>query len=479
MVFSSSIFLYVFLPVTLLLYGVAVRSMRNSILLLASLMFYAWGEGFYVALMLVSIIMNYGLGLWIDRVRGGPAARGVIALAVVFNIGLLAWFKYANFLAANLNVLLGGAGLGPVHLDPVHLPIGISFFTFQALTYVVDVHRGHAKVERNPLHVALYISLFPQLIAGPIVRFRDIARQLTGRRVSLEDFAYGVRRFIMGLGKKILIANIVSIPCDYIFSAQPHTLSLAAAWFGCICFLLQVYFDFSGYSDMAIGLCRMFGFRIRENFRFPYISRSVTEFWQRWHISLSTWFRDYLYKPLGGSRCPPLRTHLNLVAVFFLCGLWHGAEWHFAIWGIIHGMIMLFERWGLLKLLGRAPAPVGHFYLLMTLLVTVVLFRADTMPQVLGIWKAMFGLNDPALMISAIRPFLDWKLAAAMVAGAIGSVPIVPWLRGKLLEGPAEPSLPRIAGVGLIANAALILILLGSVYQLTTGTSNPFIYFRF
>ncbi|MGD8365986.1 MAG: MBOAT family O-acyltransferase, partial [Desulfobacterales bacterium] len=319
MLFSSIIFLFQFLPLCLLLYFLAGKRLRNLLLLIASLVFYAWGESYYVLLMLVSILVNYLCGLMIDRYRGRQAARGFLIAAIAFNVLSISVFKYANFLVDNLNTLLSQIGAGPIELAPIHLPIGISFFTFQAMSYAVDVYRRDAPVQRNPLNIGLYIALFPQLIAGPIIRYHNIAAQLIRRRVRLDDLSYGIERFVVGLGKKVLIANQVAIIADQVFSFPYETLTPGVAWLGVLCYTLQIYFDFSGYSDMAIGLGRMFGFHFLENFNYPYISRSIREFWRRWHISLSSWFRDYLYIPLGGNHRGPLRTYLNLLIVFFLC----------------------------------------------------------------------------------------------------------------------------------------------------------------
>ena len=345
MVFSSTIFLFFFLPLTLLAYFVVGPRGRNLILLAASLLFYAWGETVYLLVMLFSIAANYLFGLLIDRARERGSRGGTaFALAVATNLGLLGFFKYANFFVDNLNQVLPVLGLAPMDIGRVHLPIGISFFTFQALSYIIDLYRNETAVQRSLLNFALYKALFPQLIAGPIVRYRDVAREIEQRTVSLDDFASGVQRFIIGLGKKVLIANVMGRAADTIFATPAETLPATLAWTGSIAFMLQIYFDFSGYSDMAIGLGRMFGFHFLENFNYPYIARSVREFWRRWHISLSTWFRDYLYIPLGGNRHGPVRTGANLLLVFLLCGLWHGASWTFLIWGVYHGIFLVLER---------------------------------------------------------------------------------------------------------------------------------------
>ncbi len=350
MVFSSITFLFFFLPVFLMGYLGVGKKGRNLFLLLASLFFYLWGEQLFVLVMLASIVMNYFFGLLLDRVgiQGSRAGKFLLAAALVANLGMLVFFKYANFAVDNLNLLLSWLNMPLMHLHKVHLPIGISFFTFQAMSYLIDLYRQEYKAQKNPLYLGLYISLFPQLIAGPIVRYSDIAEHIKKRTVSLHDFACGAERFVFGLGKKILIANPMGLMADHIFAMQAELLSTGTAWLGITCYTLQIYFDFSGYSDMAIGLGRMFGFHFLENFNYPYISRSIREFWRRWHISLSTWFRDYLYIPLGGNRHGNNRTSLNLLIVFLLCGLWHGASWNFILWGLMYGFFLVAERgiWG-------------------------------------------------------------------------------------------------------------------------------------
>ena len=348
MLFTEPTFLFLFLPILLALYFIGGSrehaSYANWLLLVASVIFYAKGGGAFTWLMLGSIAFNYGMAIAVDRAQGTLAAKRRLAFAVAVNLVVLGVFKYANFFADNVNTLLLALSVKPVVVPRVLLPIGISFFSFHAISYVVDVYRRDATAQKSPVHAALYLLLFPQLIAGPIIRYRDLADQLARRIVTLDDFTYGVRRFIVGLSKKVLIANVVAGPADAIFTMPLAELSAAHAWLGIICYTLQIYFDFSGYSDMAIGLGRMFGFRFPENFRWPYIASSVQAFWRRWHISLSTWFRDYLYIPLGGNRVSAARRYVNLVVVFFLCGLWHGASCNFVIWGLWHGMFLVVER---------------------------------------------------------------------------------------------------------------------------------------
>ena len=359
MVFSSPIFLFVFLPVVLL--GSVFRSLRlrNLWLLAFSLIFYAWGEVAFVFLMLGSTLLNYFLGQWVHRETDARRRKWAAALAIALNIGLLAFFKYANFAVDNLNWLLTALGAAPVRAAAIRLPIGISFFTFHALSYIIDIYRRKWPSAKSPADVALYIFFFPQLIAGPILRWHAIAPQIANRAQTAERFALGVRRFVEGLAKKILIANVVAVPADQIFQMSANGLHLRAsvAWLGAVCYALQIYFDFSGYSDMAVGLGKMFGFEFMENFNYPYISQSIREFWRRWHISLSSWFRDYLYIPLGGNRCSTSRcNHFNLLVVFFpVQASWHGASWTFVVWGLYHGFFIVLEHSGLRTL----PRPHG------------------------------------------------------------------------------------------------------------------------
>ena len=480
MLFTEPLFLFLFLPVLLALYyvpralGGSSPHWANGVLLAASVVFYAKGGGTFTWFILGSIVFNYEAAILVDR--AGGYRNHVLGAAVGLNLVALGVFKYANFFGDNVNALLVAAGRHPLTVPPVLLPIGISFFTFHAVSYLVDVYRGDAVAQKSPVHAALYLLLFPQLIAGPIIRYRDIAGQLARRSGSLDDFAVGVRRFIVGLGKKVLIANIVAGPADKIFAMPAAELSAAYAWLGIVCYTLQIYFDFSGYSDMAIGLGRMFGFSFPENFRWPYIASSVQDFWRRWHISLSTWFRDYLYVPLGGSRGSPARTYLNLVTVFFLCGLWHGASWNFVVWGLFHGMFLVLERLGLAASMKRLPAPVRHVYLLLVVMVGWVFFRADTLRNALTFLTALAGLG-PAVVPAPLTVawFLTPELVLALAAGCVGAMPIA----GAL----ARQSERRAQAAGwagdAVAVAALAAVLALSALQVAARSYNPFIYFRF
>jgi alginate O-acetyltransferase complex protein AlgI len=486
-IFSTPIFLFLFLPLCLAVYFASPWRFRNAVLLCASLIFYSWGEPRAVAVMLASIAANYYFGRRIERQRreASPEAdpRRVVVVAVAVNLGLLIAFKYSSWIWSQAQPLLVGIGVESAagwELREIPLPIGISFFTFQALSYVIDVYRRQAEVQRKPVDFALYIALFPQLIAGPIVRYRDIAQQIASRSIARSDSAEGVRRFLIGLGKKVLIADIVALPADQIFTSVPHDqLTAPVAWLATVCYTLQIYFDFSGYSDMAIGISRMFGFRLLENFRWPYISRSVTEFWRRWHISLSSWFRDYLYIPLGGNRRGSGRTYLNLLIVFFLCGLWHGASWSFVVWGLYHGAFLIFERTALSGVLERLPGLVRRAYLLLAVMVGWVFFRAETLEGALAHLRAMFGLG-PAHALQHVDLYLDRELVLALALGVLGSTPWVAatwkWRRGLEQRG-ARPGLRL--GFDFAEALALVLILTLVAIQVSADRYSPFIYFRF
>jgi alginate O-acetyltransferase complex protein AlgI len=466
--FTEPTFLFLFLPALLGLYFLPWQRHRNWLLLIASLLFYAKGGGTFTWLVMASIAFNYSAALWIDRRRGTEISKWLLRGAVAINLLVLGIFKYANFIGDNLNAALVALGVVPLTVPKVVLPIGISFFTFHAISYIVDVHRRDAVAQKRPVEAALYLLLFPQLIAGPIIRYREIASQLASRLITSDDLAYGIRRFVIGLAKKMLVANVVAGPADRIFAMPTPELTAAHAWIAVACYTLQIYFDFSGYSDMAIGLGRMFGFRFPENFRYPYIAKSVREFWRRWHISLSAWFRDYVYLPLGGNRASASRVYVNLVAVFFLCGLWHGASWTFVVWGLFHGAFLIIERLGLGKLLSTAPRVVGHAYLLLVVMIGWVFFRAETLSGAIGMLRAMIGLGAGAPTAYAPAWYLTKELLVCAAAGIVGSTPIIPALSRR----PA-----RFAS--LAETASLLVLLVTSVMLIAARTYNPFIYFRF
>jgi len=480
MIFSSPVFLLLFLPLVLLVTLASPRSWRNIELLIASLVFYAWGEGLFVVVMLASIVANYGFGRWAEGARTRGASRAPLVLAVSFNLGLLFVFKYANWFWRELSRLVdtwSGAEASLPELAPMHLPIGISFFTFQALSYVIDVQRGVVPAQRNLIRFGVYVSLFPQLVAGPIVRYRDVAAQIVSRKIQSPEFAEGVRRFVIGLAKKMLIANTLAYPVDQIFALPTEQLATSVAWLAMVGYGLQIYFDFSGYSDMAIGLGHMLGFRFLENFQHPYAARSITEFWRRWHISLSSWFRDYLYVPLGGNRKGRGRTYVNLLIVFILCGLWHGASWSFLVWGLYHGSFLVLERAGLGTLLERVPSPLRFLYSLLVVLVGWVFFRSETLGQAIDILACAFGATGELAHFSNVWIFTTPVVGLAFAAGIIGSTPWLPAF-GAWRERVATTPVRALA-FEVIALASIAGLFYLSLLELAAGSYNPFIYFRF
>jgi alginate O-acetyltransferase complex protein AlgI len=474
MLFSSSVFLFLFLPATLLVYALCPGRARNAVLCLASLFFYAWGEVDYLGVLLASIALNYAFGLWIGASRA-TAGRWAIGLGIAANCLLLGIFKYAGFFGANANVAFEGLGLGSVDLAPIHLPLGISFFTFQAMSYLIDVHRGATESRRNPLDVALYISMFPQLIAGPIVRYASIADQIKSRRHTLANVDAGLRRFVVGLARKMLLANPLGETADLILATPGGELTAAAAWLGTTCYALQIYFDFSGYSDMAIGLGRVLGFRFPENFDHPYIATSIREFWRRWHMTLSSWFRDYLYIPLGGNRLGPIRTALNLFAVFFLCGLWHGASWNFVGWGLFHGALLTAERIGLGALLERAWRPVRHFYVIAMVWTGWVFFRIEDFGPAWSHLKAMLGLG--AGNVDMTR-FLDPRTLLCLFVGALFSTP-APARIGAVICERLDATRPGYIASGSVKMVSVLALAGLCAAAVASSSHNPFIYFRF
>ena len=489
MIFCSPVFLFAFLPLVLLSHAAAPRSWRNLVLLLWSALFYFWGERLFIGVLLVSIALNYGFGLALDRAVGARRRAAIVA-AVAVNLALLGFYKYAGFLTQNLDAALEALNLPGIPVVTPHLPLGISFFTFHALSYVIDVYRREVRARRNPVDFALYLAFFPQLVAGPIVRYHDISDQLDRRRESLDLAASGTERFVAGLGKKMLLANPAGEAADHIFGLAPDDLAPGVAWFGLACYTLQIYLDFSAYSDMAIGLARLFGFNFLENFDYPYCSRSIQEFWRRWHISLSNWLRDYLFIPLGGSRTTPWRVYLNLMIVFFLCGLWHGASWNFVVWGAVHGLFLILERLGLAQLLEHLPAIVGHVYAMSVVMLAWVFFRAPDIGAALHYLAVMAGLQEsPAA--TGIQAFLDPPLLASLAVGVLASTPVFARLtadwRARLTQrrGVVDPPIeqlriaadgPAMLGLRLVA---LLAITVAATGRIAAGTYNPFIYFRF
>ena len=478
MLFSEPAFLFSFLPLVLLVLAVVPRALRNTVLLIASLVFYAWGEKLFVLAMLGSIAFNYVGGLVVHKLGQGKRATLAVAIVVAINLAGLAAFKYAAFFIENTNALLALLHVAPFAVPDVRLPAGISFFTFHVLSYVVDVYRGDAGVQRNPLDLALYVALFPQLIAGPILRYHDIAPQLTKRKVTLDGFSEGVVRFGLGLGKKMIIANAMAQLADDIWALPGEQLSAGTAWLGAVSYMLQIYFDFSGYSDMAVGLGLLFGFQFRENFEHPYIARSVREFWRRWHISLSTWFRDYLYIPLGGNRVSLRRQYANLLLVFFLCGLWHGGSWTYVLWGLFHGTFLVLERLPAVdRAFSKLPAPLQHGYTLFVVLIGWVLFRAPDLESALHFQRTMFGLGTPKVNAPSWHEYLVPETLLTLVAAIIGSTPVMQKLRAKVDR--LEPGSLRWLMAQSSGALGLLLVLAYSSMLMASGAYNPFIYFRF
>lgn len=479
MVFSDAAFIFFFLPCLLFAYYIIPRIFRNFLLLLASLCFCAWGGQFVLILILVSITFNYLLGLGINFSKTKLDARNYLILNVIGNLGLLGFFKYTNFLVNSLNIILGYWQLPTIIIDEIPLPIGISFFTFQAMSYVIDVYRQDCPVQKNPLNFALYITLFPQLIAGPIVRYIDIADQLPKPRISVDNFAAGCKRFIIGLSKKLIIADTLAVPAVRIFALPSNELTLSLAWLAVICYSLQIYFDFAGYSDMAIGLGKMFGFDFCENFNYPYISRSITEFWRRWHLSLSTWFRDYLYIPLGGNRCSPRRVYFNLMVVFFLCGLWHGASWNFVFWGVFHGSFLILERQFFSKDLRNIWVPIQHLYTCLIVLVGWVFFRLNTLSEAFNFIGVMLGRQFNSIKQPPIAIFITSEVVVTMIIAIICSTPIVEKLWNQLNPGFSDNN-SIFGAVGIFTQLIILVLMFGyCLLLLAAGNYTPFLYFQF
>ena len=458
MVFSSAVFLFVFLPAVFLL-DRAARGIRlkNALLLAASLIFYAFGQPVYLPLLLLSVLLNYVCGL----LAAGKYPRLGVALAVAGGIGMLAVFKYADFAIGTVNSAFGLS----LPLTGIALPIGISFFTFQGLSYVVDVYRDRSVVSKSFVKVLLYISYFPQLIAGPIVKYHDIEREIDERHTTPQETALGIRRFICGLSKKLLISNAMGQMADAVFALPAGEIGMFAAWMGAVCYTLQIYFDFSGYSDMAIGMGRMFGFHFLENFNYPYASTTIKEFWRRWHISLSTWFRDYLYIPLGGNRRGRGRTWRNRFLVFFATGLWHGANWTFVLWGLWHGLFSVLEDSGALPVKRLQGRLLGRVYTLLVVVLGFTLFRADTLAQAGAMFAAMFtGVG------------LEWAGTAAVCA-RLTPVFLLTLAFALALSFPVSKRFQPKNDTVTLAGALVLLVL--CMFNLSAGTFNPFIYFRF
>ena len=464
MLFSSMSFIFVFLPIVLLLYLVSKKELHNPILLVASILFYAWGEPKYLAIMLLTILINYVAAIAIDKYK--THKKLILILGIISNLGFLIYFKYFNFLIENINGLFHAN----IHALNVVMPIGISFYTFQALSYVIDVYRGECKVQKDIYKLALYICLFPQLIAGPIVKYHDVAEQIESREISFEKVDLGVKRFIIGLSKKMLIANTMGAIADKIFVQNPHNFTHLTAWIGALSYSFQLYFDFSGYSDMAIGLGLIFGFKFMENFNYPYISKSITEFWRRWHISLSTWFKQYVYISLGGNRCSKLKTLRNLGVVFLLTGIWHGANWTFLVWGIWHGLFIILEKIFNIKEFEKQKHSLWvnisrHIYCIFAFVIGWVIFRADNIKYAWDYLMNMFGLLNIREAQSFLPDSFEYMI---LLVAVICSIPIFKNMlncKNKIVQ--------------ILVNIWLLVLFFFSTVTIASSTYNPFIYFRF
>lgn len=473
MIFSSLLFLFRFLPAVLVLYYLAPRPLRNLVLLLCSLVFYVWGEPVYIILMIVSILVSYTGGILVDRFKTQGkrrAARAALLGSSVVSLSLLGFFKYADFLIGTVDSLTGAG----INLLKIALPIGISFYTFQTMSYTIDVYRGEAKVQKNLISFGAYVTMFPQLIAGPIVQYKTIDRQLRTRKETAGQFAYGIHRFMIGLGKKVLLANNAGALWDTVSSMEHTQIPVVMSWIGLAAYTFQLYFDFSAYSDMAIGLGHMFGFRFLENFNYPYISKSITEFWRRWHISLSTWFRDYVYIPLGGNRVGIWKHIRNILVVWMLTGIWHGASWNFVLWGLYYGILLLIEKFVLGKYLKKLPGVFQHIYCMFFVMLGWNLFVFDDMSAGISFARALFGTYG-AGFCSRETLYLLYNNAVLMVLLILGSTQLPAragnWICAKLRGKETI--------LTIVKNVFYVGIFLLSVAWLVDASYNPFLYFRF
>ena len=465
MVFSSFTFLFIFLPLVLLTYFLAKkRQLRNIVLLVFSLIFYAWGEPVYVILMLLSIIVNYLIALKIERRKRGKKKWMIID--VIFNLGVIGFFKYGNFIIQNINSIFH-SNIGEMDLA---LPIGISFYTFQVLSYVIDVYRKTVPAQKSIVNLGMYVTLFPQLIAGPIVRYETVAEEIENRKENFTEVVEGLKRFFIGLGKKVLIANQMALIADTIYGGDLANTGTVSLWLAAISYTLQIYFDFSGYSDMAIGLGRMFGFHFLENFNYPYIAKSITDFWRRWHISLSTWFRDYVYIPLGGNRVSTLKWLRNILVVWLLTGLWHGASWNFILWGVYYGVILIIEKVFLGRIIEKLPKVLQHIYALFFIIIGWVIFRVEDFSQMGIVLQKMFTWQASSIIDNIVLNFDVFSSLPYVLIGIIGSMPL--WTKVREKRKQTNSYL-------IVSNLWSFGIFMLSICFLLVATYNPFIYFRF
>ncbi len=472
MVFSSTIFLFAFLPILLILYFISPARCRNYILLIFSLIFYGWGGPSYLLLMIIVVTADYLFALFISMTEKKALRKLFLILTVAGNLGCLGYYKYTNFLIRNLNSIFGT----DLTETRIILPIGISFFTFQAMSYVIDVYRKDVAVQKNPFYVMLYVSLFPQLVAGPIVRYKTVEDEILNRNIDIDEIAEGLERFMIGFGKKIIIANNTGALADLIFGMK--SVDMPLAWVGAVTYTLQIYFDFSAYSDMAIGLGRIFGFHFEENFNFPYISKSVGDFWRRWHISLTTWFRDYIYIPLGGNRKGTGRMYFNMFVIWTLTGIWHGAEWNFILWGLYYFIFQSAEKLFLKKILEKIPRFFQHLYTLFVIVLGWVIFRCDDgLNHLIRYFKALFSFHINTGTSEILSAYFA-KYGIYLFLGILFSIPIYRLIREALAEKLSGHKAAKIifAGTGYLLVTGMFLI---SVLYLINSTYNPFIYFRF
>lgn len=473
MVFSSLNFLFLFLPALLPIYFLFAltkhRKISNFILLAFSLFFYAYGTPKFIIVMLLSIGINYIGALFVDTEKSYK--KPALFITVALNLGILFYYKYTNFFVENINSIFKAN----IAIREIILPIGISFFTFQGMSYVIDVYKKEAKIQKNPLNVALYISLFPQLIAGPIVRYSTVAEEIETRKETLNDCSEGILRFCLGLGKKVIIANSLGLIADRILNIQPSQMSVTLTWLGAVSYAFQIYFDFSGYSDMAIGLGRVFGFHFLENFNYPYISKSITEFWRRWHISLSTWFRDYIYIPLGGNRCSALKNIRNIAVVWFLTGFWHGASWNFICWGLYFMLLLLGEKFVYGKLLDKLPNVLKHIYAIILILIGWVIFYCTSMSKIFSLIKNMFGFGSvPFINELTMYNLTEYKFE--FLVALIACLPISKAISG-FFDKQNSQGLKTVYAYTRVIYAFIIFLL--SIVFIVDSSFNPFIYFRF
>ena len=496
MLFHSLLFIYLFLPVTLFFYYISRKSLRNLILLLASLVFSGWFQISLTLVLVGSVTMNYLAGIAIERAAGEKQKRFLFILAVILNIGLLVLFKYLGFLGHTLSGLISMAGLNPFVIKEIAMPLGISFYTFKALSYLISVKRQETGAQKNYLRLAVYMALFPQLAAGPIDRYRALAPQLADPAASLERFSSGIRRFVLGLGKKVIIATPLALVADKIFGSPLVQINAPIAWLGAVCYMFQIYYDFSGYTDMAIGIGKMFGLEFAENFNFPYAARSVREFWKRWHITLSSWLRDYLFLPLAYARSKRMakETYLTIktdnwiylyatTITFLLCGLWHGAAWTFVVWGLFHGCMMIIEQSGFGKILKKAYRPLQHLYLLLFLVLSWVIFRSPSLDDAFRYIGAMFGAGGMPENLSLVAVYLNNRTLFVLAVAILGSTRFFDSFLTLLKTSMESRTLIlRSAGTHLYFIAGILFVMATlaiSTIFIIAGTTMPFIYFKF